>query len=527
VSVEHIITRYSVQGDAQTIASLNKIAAAGQRAHASTHGGIIKAPPVVGGGSGGGIGDGNGGFGAGVMGQLGALGGSAAASVAVGGAAAIGLLAVAAKAAAQSVWHLASTYGAAENRLRTSIRALEGSDAPDVMKKLNLLAAKPGITPDEATTGYVQFRNAGLGRDLAMNLLGEIGNMNALSGGGAERFGRAQMAFGQIAMKGKLQQEEMLQLSEAGIPMGKVLKAGFGTTDTEAIQKMGLSAEETMQRLVAGMATLPRVGDSAANKLENLGVAIEKGLGAVGNGILESLAPSLERFGNTVMAMINSGELDALGKSIGDTWGALLDSFGNGRLQDLIYGVAGGIKLMAGVAEGFINLINASPIWKMLKALGKNGRADAEAGKAMDRDTLDALNKKALSPAQYAKWLERHPKGSELYARPPKPDSLGEGVLDGSAPPSDALKTAAQLMDAKATASRAGLGRGGASLSDIMTGGGDLGRLGVTAVELGGGGGGTKPAIVVQGGRELNEGVRMIVMSVIDQMQQGGQLAKA
>lgn len=433
------------------------------------------------------------------------MGAVAAAGPVVAAVAGVAMLGKVALEAAQAIWRLGtSTEALAENRMRASLSSLEGGAAGGILKALNKVSMAPGISRDEAVQGYIQSRNAGMGRELAMKMLQELGNANALGGGDKDKLSRALLAMNQMFMKGKVSQEEMLQLTEAGIPMGKVMQKAFGTTNTEDIQKMGLSAEEAVTRMVAAFSTLPRAVDSEANALETSQSNFSTALGVIGNGILVELGPSLRRFGDYVMGLINSGALDRLGTSLGHGLGRVLDVITKVDLEHAFTVIGKGIEYLAATAEWTIDRI-----MDLLKFVNPTGAIAYNLMKKKGGDSAPVMGRA----------------GSSLGDLPPIGGTGGQGSLDPLI--NGAIKTISQLMESRANARRAGLGRGGASLSDIMTGGGDLGRLGVTAVELGGGGGGAKPAIVVQGGRELNEGVRMIVMSVIDQMQQGGQLAKA
>lgn len=497
MSVEHIITQYSTRGDAAVVAANNKIAASARNAHAATQGKSIGSivPPPIAGGSGGGSGGND--FGSSIGGMLsGGLGfiGSTAAKAGT----ALATLSAAFLGAAV-------VFGAAESRMRASLKSIEGGDAGAILGKLNEIAAMPGISRDEAVKGFVQLRNAGLSRESAFGVLNQTGNANALAGGGGAELSRALMAFSQIALKGKLSQEEILQLSEAGIPGGKLLKKAFGTSDTEELQKRGITGEQAIAGMVKAMEGLPRAADSSANKLENLQVAVKTGIGVFGSGLLDVLAPSLERFGNIISGMVADGSLEALGSTVGESLSSFFDMFSDESVKEGILSGAAALKTTMDLGVGFLHVVENIANSKIFKFLM------ATTGIGLLAPIFDQ-NKEAMrqnsETAQMKNGMSR---------------KLGDGAIEGTI--QSAIKTILGSQESKANAARANIARGNV-LSRSITGGGDIGRLGVTNVELGHGAASRTP-IVIHGGDELNKGIKRMVVDLVDQLYKRGQLGSA
>ena len=77
--------------------------------------------------------------------------------------------------------------------------------------------------------------------------------LSDVSGDSAETFQRASLAFSQMALKGKVSQEELNQLAEAGIPAQKLLADAMGVSTSalaEMAQKGQLTATKTLPLLV-------------------------------------------------------------------------------------------------------------------------------------------------------------------------------------------------------------------------------------------------------------------------------------
>lgn len=87
-------------------------------------------------------------------------------------------------------------------------------------------------------------------------ILSALGNTSAALGLDQERFGRVMTAVQQIMSKGKVQTEELLQISEAGIPIFQLLAKATGKPipELQALMKAGkLTSDEVLPRLFRQM----------------------------------------------------------------------------------------------------------------------------------------------------------------------------------------------------------------------------------------------------------------------------------
>jgi tape measure domain-containing protein len=82
-----------------------------------------------------------------------------------------------------------------------------------------------------------------------------IGNAASGLGLGAEGINQITLALGQMKAKGVVQGDEILQLTEAGIPASKILQEQLGLTAEQVgnIGKQGLSADKAVRALLTGM----------------------------------------------------------------------------------------------------------------------------------------------------------------------------------------------------------------------------------------------------------------------------------
>jgi tape measure domain-containing protein len=519
-SYEHIIAKYSVYGDQAVINAHNKMGQSAAQAHAQvtglnnalknrTGGGVA---PGGFGASAGSLASSAGGFGS----QLAGLGGAVAgAAVAAGVAVAVIALVKLAKAIADFTYGMiTSSMGMGQQlvRQRASLKAIEGRDAKAVERELINIARMPGITPNEAQEGFVKLRSSGMGRDASFEAIRQLGNANALSGGNSESLNRAIYAISQMSSKGKLQAEELMQLTEAIPAVSKVVKDAFGTTDRDELAKRSISGKEAVTALVAAMAGLEKVADNSANTYENLQVGMDRARMTFGAGILEGAQSGMAKFGETISKLVESGALETIGEQIGAAVGSLFDTLSQVDWNKAADGIGGVMNAVVDLTKVFIGA-----------GIGLIKAAMAFANNPITRWVFGVVPGALMTSA-----VENMKLMGSLTDGPARPKSkLGEepkptvgSVVDGAV---DKLR---RMQVASAEAERSNLYRGGNPLQRAIVGGGDIGRWGVTSVELGTGNR-ANPTVVVRGGRELEAGVRRIVLETIEGLSGGGAFARA
>jgi tape measure domain-containing protein len=112
------------------------------------------------------------------------------------------------------------------------------------LARLQEIAKLPGLGLPEVRAGVLQLEAAGLNAQTAERALMAFGNALALVGKGKSELDGVILALGQIASKGSISAEEINQIAERVPQIRQVLVSAFGTASTEAIQKMGITADE-------------------------------------------------------------------------------------------------------------------------------------------------------------------------------------------------------------------------------------------------------------------------------------------
>jgi tape measure domain-containing protein len=184
---------------------------------------------------------------------------------------------------------MAAKLEAAEKGLASVSGSSEATAAK--LAELREVSKLPGLGFIQAIEGQTRLQAAGLSADVATLALRGFGNAIAIVGGGKAELDGVTLALGQIASKGKISAEEINQLAERVPQIRQAMIAAFGTADTEALQKMGIGAEQFIQKVTTELEKLPMAAGGIKNTFENLNDSLLISMARIG----EVLAPLIER----------------------------------------------------------------------------------------------------------------------------------------------------------------------------------------------------------------------------------------
>ena len=213
--------------------------------------------------------------------------------------------------------------------------------------RLQEIAKLPGLGLPEVRAGVLQLEAAGLNAQTAERALMAFGNALALVGKGKSELDGVILALGQIASKGAISAEEINQIAERVPQIRQVLVSAFGTASTEAIQKMGITADEAIKRIISGLEQLPRATQSALTTFENLQDALTAAFLPIGRGILDIFS-SAE--GGSMRLIERVAEM---GRQIGEVFSAIGKS---GVIQDFLNRVIGAFGPGGNFQQAMINV---------------------------------------------------------------------------------------------------------------------------------------------------------------------------
>ncbi len=152
--------------------------------------------------------------------------------------------------AVQAAGSFQQTQAAMTNMLGSAERA------QSLLSDLQSFAAKTPFEFNDVAAATQKFLAFGFTAEQVIPTLTAVGDAAAGVGLGKEGVDRVTLALGQMAAKAKVQSDEMLQLTEAGIPAWQMLADKIGVSIPQAmdmVSKGAVDAQTGLQALVGGM----------------------------------------------------------------------------------------------------------------------------------------------------------------------------------------------------------------------------------------------------------------------------------
>lgn len=197
------------------------------------------------------------------------------------------------------------------------------------------------------------------GQDL-LDAVVSVGDAVSAVGGNTDTATSATRALYQMYSKGKVQAEEMMQLSEAGIPVWQILAKETGKSVAE-LQEMGsageLLAEEVLPMLVKGMgAEFAGAMEDQSQSFNGLMATFQDQLGMVGSWLTTPLFDALKTGLSGLTGWVD-GILDIIqteGASRPEMWNAIKD-----YLFDTIKNTTGGGGIKTKIVEMLTGIVQS------------------------------------------------------------------------------------------------------------------------------------------------------------------------
>ena len=220
--------------------------------------------------------------------------------------------------------------------------------------------------------------------------------LSDVSGDSSETFMRASVAFSQMALKGKVSQEELNQFAEAGIPAQKMLADAMGVSTSalgDMIQKGLVPANKALPLLVNeignkfGGAT-ERASQSAKGLQSTLDAKVTRSFASLGKAIepltkdvLRGLTSLIDDLDKGIQAITSTAEFQDFLAAAGDAFKAILEAarpvmtmlFDLGRavlpyLTIVLKAFTLVMRLLGAGLQFVARLLK--PVWDYIRALG-------------------------------------------------------------------------------------------------------------------------------------------------------------
>lgn len=205
-----------------------------------------------------------------------------------------GLLAIGAAAVAMgaSVATTGIQFNAMKEQAQVAFTTMLGSGlmAQNMLNELQAFAAKTPFEFPDLIRASQRLMAMGFAAQDVIPTLTAIGDAVAALGGTAETVDRVTTALGQMNAKGKASSEEMMQLTEAGIPAWQMLA-----------DKIGVSIPEAMKAVTAGTVTAGTAIAAITEGIESkFGGMMEK-QSTTWNGLISNIKDGFAQMSGTIM----------------------------------------------------------------------------------------------------------------------------------------------------------------------------------------------------------------------------------
>jgi len=149
-----------------------------------------------------------------------------------------------------NVINTSATFETLGVRLKTLTGSQEAANA--AMSWIKDFTAKTPFQLDQVTKSYAGLVSAGVD---AKKILPSVGDAVSAVGGGGAEIDRVVTALGQMKTKGKASAEELMQISEVGIPAMEILKEKLQLTSKqmEDLAGSGVSVDKAIAVLASGL----------------------------------------------------------------------------------------------------------------------------------------------------------------------------------------------------------------------------------------------------------------------------------
>jgi len=208
------------------------------------------------------------------------------------------------------------------------------SAARDQMQWIQDFAKETPFQYDDLVGYSQQLLALGFSAEQAREVLQATGDAAAALGRGPESIARINLALGQMWTKGKVQSQEMLQLTEAGIGAWQILADAYGATVEEiqdAVTAGLIKATDAVPVLIEGMNTrfgglMEKQSQTYAGIVSNIQDTLKQQLAESGEPLFRELTVQAQRF---LDALDDPEVLDTmrdLGGMLADGAGLLADA---------------------------------------------------------------------------------------------------------------------------------------------------------------------------------------------------------
>lgn len=226
----------------------------------------------------------------------------------------------------KKLWDLLIGSNAEMEQYTTSLEVMLGSasKASAMIEKMREFAAKTPLTLENVISGGSLLMSYGVDES---NLIDTMTKLGDLASGNAEKMDRITLAYGQMLAKGKVTGEELMQMTEAGVPLQTALAESIGVTGEE-FSKMVSKGEvgiDDLNKAITGLTTgngkfagmMEKQSQTMQGMLSTLQDNVSEFFRKIGEGAFGEVKSALQEVSDLLAEWEEDGTLDKWAQEVG------------------------------------------------------------------------------------------------------------------------------------------------------------------------------------------------------------------
>ncbi len=226
----------------------------------------------------------------------------------------------------KKLWDLLIGSNAEMEQHTTSLEVMLGSasKASAMIEKMRDFAAKTPLTLENVISGGLLLMSYGVDES---NLIDTMTKLGDLASGNAEKMDRITLAYGQMLAKGKVTGEELMQMTEAGVPLQTALAESIGVTGEE-FSKMVSKGEvgiDALNKAITGLTTgngkfagmMEKQSQTMQGMLSTLQDNLSEFMRKMGEGAFGEVKSALQEASDLLAEWEEDGTLDKWAQGVG------------------------------------------------------------------------------------------------------------------------------------------------------------------------------------------------------------------
>ncbi len=226
----------------------------------------------------------------------------------------------------KKLWDLLIGSNAEMEQYTTSLEVMLGSasKASAMIEKMRDFAAKTPLTLENVISGGSLLMSYGVDES---NLIDTMTKLGDLASGNAEKMDRITLAYGQMLAKGKVTGEELMQMTEAGVPLQTALAESIGVTGEEfskmvSAGKVGIDdLNKAITELTTGNGKFAGMMEKQSQTMQGMLSTLQDNLSEfmrkMGEGAFGEVKSALQEASDLLAEWEEDGTLDRWAQGVG------------------------------------------------------------------------------------------------------------------------------------------------------------------------------------------------------------------